>query len=70
MRNMNALRDTLDRINWVYGRGTIRGLQQSACGAMVATVALQYGTETPKVSFPRPGFVRFRGVTRKILATA
>lgn len=64
--DMKALKDTLDRINWHYGRGTIRDIQVNQNGAMFAVVHKQYGTETPKISFPRDGFVRFRGKIRKI----
>ena len=66
--DMHAIKATCDRINWHYGRGSIRDIQVSACGAMVATVVIPFASaETPRISFPRPGFLRFRGQVRKIL---
>lgn len=62
--------DTIERINWHYGRGRYRDVQGSPCGAVVASFAKQYGMDVCKVTFPRPGFVRVRGQTRKVRAHA
>jgi hypothetical protein len=63
-----ATEHTIARINWNYGRGDYHGCQQNQAGDVVAMFAKQYGMDVSKVTFPKPGFVRVRGVTRKIRA--
>ena len=61
-----ATQDTITRINWRYGRGEYIGFDYDASGALWALFAKQWGIDRCRVTFPKPGFVRVRGVTRKI----
>ena len=58
--------DTLNRINWNYGRGDIEKVFQDNLGNYYAVIDFKLGHENIKFSFPRPGFIKFRGKIRRI----
>jgi hypothetical protein len=60
------LRATLNRINWHHGRGDIVDIAHDEAGGNVRRNMPHLGTDVRYFTFPKVGFVRYLGQTRKL----
>ena len=63
---MDGLRDTLNRINWTYGRGDIVDVAHDDTGGNVRRHMPHAGVDVRYFTFPKAGFVQYLGHCRKI----